>query len=101
MTDLLALLQQFHREKLAMFLRHEDGARFVGQYDANNTYQYIINREDVQLSWLATACQPAPWRTNVSVNWKIPSVGLPSSVPFRTVRPVTIAVSPKTLMSDS
>ena len=55
MTDLLPLLQQFHREKLAMFLRHEDGARFVGQYDANNTYQYIINREDVQLSWLATA----------------------------------------------
>jgi hypothetical protein len=54
-TDLLALLQQFHREKLAMFLRHEDGARLVGQYDANNTYQYIINREDVQLSWLATA----------------------------------------------
>src|SRR5439155_2616206 len=54
-TDLLALLQQFHREKLAMFLRHEDSARFVSQYDANNTYQYIINREDVQLSWLATA----------------------------------------------
>ena len=57
MTDLLALLQQFHREKLAMFLRHEDGARFVGQYDANNTYQYIINREDVQLSWLAKAIE--------------------------------------------
>jgi hypothetical protein len=54
-TDLLPLLQEFHREKLAMFLRHESGARFVGQYDANNTYQYIINREDVQLSWLATA----------------------------------------------
>jgi len=54
-TGLLPLLQEFHREKLAMFLRHEAGARLVGQYDANNTYQYIINREDVQLSWLATA----------------------------------------------
>ena len=55
MTDLLALLQEFHREKLAMTLRHEAGARLVGQYDFNNTYQYIINREDVQLSWLAAA----------------------------------------------
>ena len=55
MTGLLPLLQEFHREKLAMFLRHEAGARLVGQYDANNTYQYIINREDVQLSWLAKA----------------------------------------------
>jgi len=54
-TDLLALLQDFHRDKLAMTLRHEAGARLVGQYDVNNTYQYIINREDVQLSWLAAA----------------------------------------------
>jgi hypothetical protein len=54
-TDLLALLQEFHREKLAMFLRHQAGARLVSQYDVNNTYQYIINREDVQLSWLASA----------------------------------------------
>ena len=55
MTDLLALLQEFHRDKLAMTLRHEAGARLVGQYDVNNTYQYIINREDVQLSWLTAA----------------------------------------------
>jgi hypothetical protein len=54
-TDLLALLQEFHRDKLAMTLRHEAGARLVAQYDVNNTYQYIINREDVQLSWLAAA----------------------------------------------
>jgi hypothetical protein len=54
-TDLLPLLQDFHREKLTMLLRHEVGARLVGQYDVNNTYQYIINREEVQLSWLATA----------------------------------------------
>src|SRR5438309_2671121 len=38
-----------------MLLSHESGARLVGQYDANNTYQYIINREEAQLSWLATA----------------------------------------------
>ena len=38
-----------------MLLRHEAGARFVGQYDFNNAYQYIINREEVQLSWLGAA----------------------------------------------
>ncbi len=38
-----------------MLLRHEAGARAVAQYDANNTYQYIINREDTQLSWLSAA----------------------------------------------
>lgn len=55
MTDLRPLLEEFHGEKLAMLMRHQAGARGVGQYDANNTYQYIINREDVQLSWLAKA----------------------------------------------
>jgi hypothetical protein len=55
LTDLLPLLEEFHREKLEMLLRHQAGARFIGQYDVNNTYQYIINRDDVQLSWLETA----------------------------------------------
>ena len=55
MTDLLPLLQEFHREKLAMMLQHVAGARLVGQYDANNTYQYIVNREEAQLTWVATA----------------------------------------------
>jgi hypothetical protein len=54
-SGLLSLLQEFHRDKLAMLLRHEGNARFIPQYDANNTYQYIINREDVQLSWLVQA----------------------------------------------
>lgn len=55
MTDLLPLLQEFHREKLEMLLRHEAGSRFIAQYDVNNTYQYIINRDEVQLTWLETA----------------------------------------------
>ena len=55
MTDLLPLLQEFHREKLTMLLQHQAGARLIGQYDANNTYQYIINREDAQLTWVAAA----------------------------------------------
>ena len=55
MTDLVPLLQDFQREKLAMMLRHQGGARLVVQYDANNTYQYIVNREEVQLTWLSVA----------------------------------------------
>jgi hypothetical protein len=54
-TGLLALLQEFHREKLTMMLEHQAGARLIGQYDINNTYQYIINREEAQLTWVATA----------------------------------------------
>ena len=53
MTDLLPLLEEFHRDKLAELLRHQAGARLVGQYDVNNTYQYIINREETQLAWIA------------------------------------------------
>jgi hypothetical protein len=54
-TGVLELLQEFHREKLAMMLRHQAGARFISQYDVNNTYQYLINRDNVQLSWLEAA----------------------------------------------
>jgi hypothetical protein len=54
-TDLLPLLQEFYRDKLASLLRHLAGARLVGQYDFNNTYQYIINREEAQLSWVGKA----------------------------------------------
>ena len=55
MSDILRLLDEFHYEKLTAMLRHEASARLVGQYDVNNTYQYIIGREDVQLSWVASA----------------------------------------------
>jgi hypothetical protein len=51
--DTLPLLQEFYRDKLAALLRHESAARHVPQYDINNTYQYIINREETELSWVA------------------------------------------------
>ena len=57
MTDVVALLQEFAREKLSALMRHQASARLVTQYDCNNTYQYIINREEVQLSWLAKAIE--------------------------------------------
>ncbi len=55
MTETLPLLVEFYRDKLAMMLRHQASARLMEQYDVNNTYQYIINREEVQLSWLEAA----------------------------------------------
>jgi hypothetical protein len=54
-TELLAFLGEFYRDKLAVRQRHVAAARFVGDYDFNNTYQYVINREDAQLSWLRSA----------------------------------------------
>jgi hypothetical protein len=53
----LTLLQEFYRDKLAALLRHQAGARFVRQYDANNTYQYIVNRDDTHLSWVGKAIE--------------------------------------------
>ena len=57
MTDVVSLLQDFAREKLGSLMRHQAAARLVSQYDVNNTYQYVINREEVQLSWLAKAIE--------------------------------------------
>jgi hypothetical protein len=51
-TELLALLRDFYRDKLAMSQRHVAVAKYVPDYDFNNTYQYVIAREDVQLNWL-------------------------------------------------
>jgi hypothetical protein len=54
-TDLLPTLQEFYRDKFTALLRHQAGARLIGQYDINNTYQYVVNREDTQLTWLRQA----------------------------------------------
>ena len=54
-TGPLALLQEFYRDKQTALLAHIAASRLVPEYDVNNTYQYVVNREDVQLSWLANA----------------------------------------------
>jgi hypothetical protein len=67
-SDLVSLLQEFYRDKLTMMLRHAAAARVVPQYDANNTYQYIINREETQLSWVAQAITELGAAPNESVD---------------------------------
>lgn len=54
-TELLSLLRDFYRDKLEMRQRHVAVAKHVPDYDFNNTYQYVIAREDVQLNWLSDA----------------------------------------------
>ena len=54
-TELLALLREFYRDKLVMRQRHVAVAKHVAHYDFNNTFQYVIAREDVQLNWLRDA----------------------------------------------
>jgi hypothetical protein len=53
--ELLKVLNDFAAERLALLQRHEAGARIVSHYDFNNTYQYIINREETHVAWLGAA----------------------------------------------
>jgi hypothetical protein len=73
-TDLVALLQACHRERLAMYERHKAVAAHVLDYNANNAYQYAINREETHLEWLGDALAeagatppPAPAGPSVTV----------------------------------
>jgi hypothetical protein len=53
--DLRKFLRDFAAERLGLLQRHEASARVVSHYDFNNTYQYIISREETHLSWLQNA----------------------------------------------
>jgi len=56
-ADLLALLQDVYRDKLALYDRHVRGAERVAGYEFNNTYQYILSREGTHLEWLRAAIE--------------------------------------------
>lgn len=53
--SLVATLEAFHKDKLTLRQRHVAVARLVSDYHFNNTYQYVISREDVHLSWIEAA----------------------------------------------
>jgi uncharacterized protein (DUF1501 family) len=53
--ELQSTLAEFTADRLALLHRHEAGARTVSHYDFNNTYQYVIAREETQLGWLRSA----------------------------------------------
>ena len=54
-NELQQLLTDLAAERVALIERHEAGARVVSHYDFNNTYQYVIAREETQLEWLGKA----------------------------------------------
>ena len=54
--ELRALLTAITADRVALIQRHEAGARVVSHYDFNNAYQYVIAREETQLSWLRSWC---------------------------------------------
>src|SRR5215211_2663338 len=53
--ELLKFLTDITAERLAILQRHEASARVVSHYDFNNTYQYVIAREDTHREWVQTA----------------------------------------------
>lgn len=58
-SELVDILSPFAAERLALLDRHLNGARVVSHYDFDNTYQYVINREDTHIAWLRSALTEA------------------------------------------
>ena len=50
-----ALLPEAYRDRLAILKRHIDGATRMADYEFNNTYQYVIGREEIHVQWLRDA----------------------------------------------
>jgi hypothetical protein len=76
-AELQQLIRAFYLERLALLMLHESAARFVTDYDVNNAYQYIINREETHISWLqhallalGTEIAPEPGRPDVKPSRK-------------------------------
>ena len=84
--ELLDLLREFHREKEAMRQRHIGVARHVSHYDHNNTYQYIINREDGHVRWLYDAVTDLGGQAEDSAVPDITSPGKGKDAPYSLVR---------------
>jgi hypothetical protein len=53
--ELQKTLSEFAAERVALLQRHEAAARAVSNYDFNNTYQYVVSREETHLTWLRDA----------------------------------------------
>jgi hypothetical protein len=54
-TELLEVLREIYRDRLALRNRYVAAAAHVADYNFNNTYQYVINRSDGHVRWLQDA----------------------------------------------
>jgi hypothetical protein len=76
--ELRKLLTDFTAERLALLQRHEAGAQVVAHYDFNNTYQYIISREETHVTWLQNALtELAVTMPQASSTLSVPEIGKP------------------------
>ncbi len=51
-AELLQLLRDVYTERLGLLLRHEASAVVMSDYDINNAYQYVLNREETHVYWV-------------------------------------------------
>jgi len=85
-AELLELLRAFYADKAKMRHRHVAAARFVVDYNFNNTYQYVINREDVQLTWLLDAVAELGGSVDNMPEQEIHASGKPADIQTRVIR---------------
>ena len=75
-NELQQLLTDLASERVALIERHEAGARVVSHYDFNNTYQYVIAREETHLGWLGTALtELGAVLPKASASMPVPAIG--------------------------
>ena len=75
-NELQPLLTDLAAERVALIERHEAGARVVSHYDFNNTYQYVIAREETHLGWLGNALsEQGTSMPKASASLAVPAVG--------------------------
>jgi hypothetical protein len=58
-AEVRELLGAVFRDKFALQQRHIAASSRVRDYDFNNAYQYVINREDMHIAWLREALAAA------------------------------------------
>ena len=75
-NELQQLLTDLAAERVALIERHEAGARVVSHYDFNNTYQYVIAREETHLGWLGDALtELGAAMPKASASLPVPAIG--------------------------
>ncbi len=87
--ELQRLLAEFAADRLTLLQRHEAGARVVSNYDFNNTYQYVISREETHVTWLQNALaecgSPLP---QPSKTLAVPAVGKAKKIDAASFRDI-------------
>lgn len=74
-AELAALLLEAYKDKVALRERHVAGARLVSNYEFNNTYQYVVGREDAHVAWIRHALEDA----GVPVPAEVPPLAVPAA----------------------